>query len=459
MRTIINFIGYTNLVLLLLCCTSCEKYLAVDPPNDKLASTSVFSDSLSASLAISGTYSDITISSSGFLASQVRWGGFSSDELVFSGSRDEWLQFYQNNLSSDNFEIDLNWGQLYKYIYQVNNIIAGIEGSETISVSAKGILVGEAKFIRACLFFYRVKNWGAVPLTLSPDYRDNESLAGSSVGEIYQQISTDLKEAVQKLPASYPTADRARPNKAAATALLARVQLYTGDWQHAADNATLLISSGEYSPLPAIESSFLKASKEIIWQLYPAYRYDTFDAYYFIPYSLTDATIPTYLISEALYNSFEEADQRKAHWIGNKTVGTTSYLFPYKYKQRSKTNTEYTVVLRLAEQYLIRAEARANMDDLSGAIADLNVIRIRAGLAGLPENLTQSEVLTVVEEERRHELFCEWSHRWFDLKRTGRAQDILKEVKGDNWQASDVLWPIPLNQLLANPFLEQNNGY
>jgi hypothetical protein len=99
------------------------------------------------------------------------------------------------------------------------------------------------------------------------------------------------------------------------------------------------------------------------------------------------------------------------------------------------------------------------MDDLSGAIADLNVIRIRAGLAGLPENLTQSEVLTVVEEERRHELFCEWSHRWFDLKRTGRAQDILKEVKGDNWQASDVLWPIPLNQLLANPFLEQNNGY
>lgn len=459
MKVINNFIGFLQLCLVVFCCTSCEKYLSIDPPNDKLATETVFSDSTSASLAILGIYSDMAGSNSGFLASQMRWAGFNSDELAFSGSRIEWLQFYENNLSAENGELLLNWNQLYKHIYQANNIIMGVENSANIGTTAKDKLIGEAKFIRGFLFFYLINNWGDVPLILSTDYRENESMPRIAVNEIYDQVSKDLKDAVRALPALYPTSERVRPNKSVAVALLARVQLYQKNWQDAANNASLLISSSEYGPLSTTESCFLKESRETIWQLYPASRYDTYDGYYFVPSSLTNSTIPSYLVSDVLYNSFEVGDKRKTSWIGIKEVGGALYYFPYKYKQRSKTDTEYTVMMRLAEQYLIRAEARANTKDLKGAIADLNVIRNRSGLTDLPENLNQSEVISLVERERRHELFCEWGHRWFDLKRTGRAGEVLKAVKGNHWQDTDMLWPIPLNQLVSNPFLKQNNGY
>lgn len=116
------------------------------------------------------------------------------------------------------------------------------------------------------------------------------------------------------------------------------------------------------------------------------------------------------------------------------------------------------MVFRLAEQYLIRAEARAQQGDATGAKADINAIRNRAGLPDTDAD-GQASILAAIEHERRIEFFTEWGHRWFDLKRTGRADAVLSPIK-PNWQSTDVLFPIPLQEIENNPnLLPQNAGY
>ena len=116
------------------------------------------------------------------------------------------------------------------------------------------------------------------------------------------------------------------------------------------------------------------------------------------------------------------------------------------------------MVLRLSEQYLIRSEARARLEKYSEASIDINAIRHRAGLSDTTAG-SIDEFILIVEKERQKELFTEWGHRWFDLKRLLRADAVLQPVKGENWQETDKLYPIPASELLSNPNLTQNDGY
>jgi hypothetical protein len=143
------------------------------------------------------------------------------------------------------------------------------------------------------------------------------------------------------------------------------------------------------------------------------------------------------------------------------TIGSTvtDFYYPYKYKSRlSSGPAEYYIVFRISEQFLIRSEVRAYLNDLPGSIADLNKIRNRAGLPNTLAN-DQSSLLAAIEAERRVELFTEWGHRWFDIKRTGRADLVLANEKGANWQPTDTLYPIPFGQIQLNQNLTQNPGY
>lgn len=115
------------------------------------------------------------------------------------------------------------------------------------------------------------------------------------------------------------------------------------------------------------------------------------------------------------------------------------------------------MVIRLAELYLIRAEARAKQNNITGSQEDLNRIRNRSGLANITAN-TLSLLLSAIEQERRIELMMEWGHRWLDLKRTGRVNGIISSLKS-SWQPTDALYPIPKYELETNPFLVQNPGY
>jgi hypothetical protein len=126
------------------------------------------------------------------------------------------------------------------------------------------------------------------------------------------------------------------------------------------------------------------------------------------------------------------------------------------------------MVLRLAEQFLIRAEAEANLGDMGDATADLNVVRARAGLGAstiLTANSTLPEADTALLHERQVELFTEWGNRWFDLIRTGVVNSVMGTpggvcaAKGGVWNVDDILYPISVNEIESDPHLTQNPGY
>ncbi|MGJ1261087.1 RagB/SusD family nutrient uptake outer membrane protein [Sphingobacterium spiritivorum] len=435
------------LVILIALLAACESYLQIEPPNNKLDSHSVFADSVSASSAITGIYAEMTAYNLGFLASQGRWAALYSGELEYTGTSDPIIQFTNQRLNIDNSNINTLWSNIYKHIYQANSIIERTQLAEHINERAKQKLVGEARFVRAFLFFYAVNNWGGVPLTITTDYRENESLPRATVDEVYMQIIADLEFASDVLSTEYINAERTRPNRLAAMSLLARVYLYKRNWTEANYYANQVIDSEIYAELPAPPMTYLKESTETIWQLFPATYpaiFNSYDGYYFVPSSMSNSTIPAYLIPDELYNSFEAGDLRKENWIGIKPNG--QYLFPYKYKVRqSAQKSEYTVVFRMSELCLIRAEASAHLGNLRSAIHDINLVRERAGLRGLPEDLSSEETIRSIKQEKYHEFFCEWGHRWYDLKRYGSS--------------AFGLWPIPVQQIITNPKLVQNENY
>jgi hypothetical protein len=173
--------------------------------------------------------------------------------------------------------------------------------------------------------------------------------------------------------------------------------------------------------------------------------------------------VPPFTVRKELIEAFEEADSRKNHWLAFNTNSGVRNYYPFKYKIRNEAAPyrEYNMIIRLAELYLVRAEAYANTGNIADALADLNRIRERAGATLLVEANSNSNVLStlrIVEEERRKELFAEMGHRWLDLKRTDRANDVLAEVK-ENWQPWAVVLPIPQAELDLNRNLFQNEGY
>ena len=111
---------------------------------------------------------------------------------------------------------------------------------------------------------------------------------------------------------------------------------------------------------------------------------------------------------------------------------------------------------------MIRAEARAELGDVNNALTDINIIRNRAGLSILPNNLSKDSVLSAIMHERQVELFSEWGHRWFDLRRSGKLDIVMNTVarlKNTTWNPFAGLFPIPSSEIIKNPGLTQNPGY
>jgi hypothetical protein len=234
--------------------------------------------------------------------------------------------------------------------------------------------------------------------------------------------------------------------------------LYQKKYQQAEEQASSIINEGTYALEDDLEKTFLIKSSETIWQLMPVNpNYNTMEGNYFIP---SGTGTPLYnILKMDFVGRFEPGDARLIHWISSYSNSYGKFYFPYKYKKGSKLPaaefTEYSVVFRLAEIYLIRAEARANLNNVSGSQADLNKIRSRSDLGNTAAADRQS-LLLAIENERSSELFTEYSHRWLDLKRTDRALSVLV----DDITAKDLWYPVPFAEFQRNPNLgNQNDGY
>lgn len=450
---------------------ACKKLVEVPEPVNTITTAETFTTPENATAALMQVYSNMavgpTLARRGYANCLITlYTGLSSDELNYFSPATETAQLQTNSLDATNSLLYTPfWSAAYYDIYTANAIIEGVSASSSLNDSVRSQLIGEAKFMRSFIYFYLLNVFGEVPLVTSTLYINSSVQARTSSSIIYDQIVSDLKDAEAQLPADYSAShgERIRANKYAASALLSRVYLYMKKWDLAAQKASSLINSTVLYHLENdLNNIFLKNSSEAILQLQTqnVTPYSTPEGRGMITSSHTAR--PTYYVSAQLYAAFEPSDKRKKVWLDSTKFSTQVFYFPFKYKVftgQVDNIKEYYMMLRLSEQFLIRAEANAQLNNLSVAISDLNIIRNRAGLPNLSASLTQDQVLAAVAQERRIELFAEWGHRWFDLKRTNRADSVLSLVKGNNWQPFDKLYPIPKQELINDPNLSQNDGY
>ncbi len=497
------FVSGFFLMLFSLLFVACKKLVEVGPRPGTIQEENLFTTNSSAISMVNGMYVTMSSLNGSFVGSNGFgfYTGLAADEFtLFSGAAaNTRFEGYFTNTLSANASLEVgheSWAPLYNLIFRCNAAIKGLEdpAAQVLSPLVRKQLMGEARFLRAFYYFYLVNMYGELPLVTGNDPFINSRLSRSPVDEIYNLIIDDLIFAKGLLSEKYPDAtleqvsvERVRPTIWAASALLARVYLYKKKYDLAEATATEVISHSVLYDTTNLNSVFLKNSREAIWQLQPIdNNFNTRDArLYIVPPTGPSASIPVW-ISSSLEAAFEIGDKRAVYgnWLDTTIylVSTNNFdtvVYPFKYKANTQNTaitggtgfqamTEYTMVLRLAEQYLIRAEARTQQNNLAGGIADLDVIRKRAGLplvSVVTPGISQTALLDKILNERRVEFFSEWGHRWFDLKRSGKLDQVMSvatPIKSQGlvpWRAYQQLFPIPLGDIENAVNLTQNPGY
>jgi starch-binding outer membrane protein, SusD/RagB family len=471
------------LLIAIIICQGCKKLVDINPPVTSITHDNVFLNESTATAILNSFYSSYRSSldskNIGLMGDEFAlWGGANPTDFAYYTNSH---QSNKESLTTSGKEI---WEDSYNLIYLANDALVGVNASSSLSTIVKRQLSGEAYFIRAYNYFYLVNLYGDLPLVLTIDADANSKLARSPITKIYEQIVADLIKAQELLNTSYVNGElkpysvnpeRVRPTSWAATALLARVYLYIPDYQKAEAEASKLIQHASLFSLEPLDEVFLKNSREAILQFQPInFGENTREGINFnllaTPQGFSDEK--SVYLSSFLTGAFESNDARFSSWVGVYNDGN-SYSFPTKYKigdyNPALTTvsglSEYSMVLRLGEQYLIRAEARARQNKLADAIDDIDKIRERASLpliANTYPGISQTNLIDTIFHERQVELFSEWGHRWFDLKRSGKVDEVMNivcPVKGGVWQAYRKLLPLPFNDLLYGINLSQNPGY
>lgn len=391
---------------------------------------------------------------------EIRWQGPPGDEeKLCRGQVDERSRF-----------LAPMWQSGYHCIVRCNAFLDMLERSPGVSAGLRAMLQGEARLLRAVCYFYLAVLFDHIPLVLGAAPPETAQVGQVPAAVVFAQVLKDLEAAAVLLPAVHPhsfadSLHHTRAERGAAHALLARVHLYLHDDAQAAYYASLVIGSGLYALSEDLAATFQRNSPEVIFQLRPVNgRFLTSEGNLFQREYQGNAM---YALSPMILQAFEPGDGRALHWTQPKQAGAASHAYAYKYRiSASQPRTEYNVLCRLAELYLIRAEARARLGAVGDALADLGTLRLRAGVG--PVGATSMEgTLRLVTQERRAELFCEWGFHWLDLKRwaglpTGDvlqqyAQRLLAQRPG--WRMHQLHFPLPRVELDKNRNLVQNAGY
>lgn len=433
---------------------SCERLVLVDSPANAVDSKILFSTKKGYEGAVAGMYQsmqavNLSLTNGGLPL----YLSLAADELIPRSNNANYQAFYQNVVQSSSSVVSNFWVQPYDGIYRANILLENLADDDVLEQSVADDFKGQALFVRAFYYLYLSQLFGDVPLVLDTDYRKNAVMPRTDLRIVRQQVLDDLRVAVALISKAGRT-DRAVPDYYAVLALTARASLLTEEYPSAVEACSGILDEGDFI-LEEVDKVFKIGSREVIWQLTSEYRNVT-EARSFVPANTT--SLPLFYMPEHFLSIFSAEDRRRSAWINQNVVAGVTYAYPFKYRDRNNAPvTEYNIVCRLAEIYLIRAEARNKMGDHGGALQDLNAIRLRAGLGALA-GLGGAEIDRYIEEERRKEFFAEWGHRWLDLKRWSKIDAALEPVK-PSWEPHAALLPVPYVQRLSNVFLEQNPGY
>ncbi len=413
-------------------------------PSQSISSDNAITNKTDVERALIGCYD--ALQQTGPTRTWIITGGLAADDLVWTGTSQDYGQLDNNSITAENFLVADIWNSAYDGINRVNNVLHVLPDIPDLTESELNRYRGELLFMRAFHHFRLVRLFGDVPIKTDPSLNtENLDVARDPVNEVYDQIVDDLTTAEGLLEAG---GSPGFASKGAAAAMLARVYLYMENWEMAKQKATEVINDFGYEIDPDYSNLFSGAgSSEIIFEIMFNSQDRNRLAEYFFTRKLSGRkeVSPDTLFVQA----YDEDDIRREVSIADTTDG------PYVYKYRDITGgTDNVIVLRLAEMYLIRAEANAHLGATVGEIReDLKVIRERAGLNNVSA-YSIDQLILAIEDERRFELAFE-GHRWYDLVRTGRAIDLVSTVT----EQYQTLFPIPLSEIQANKKMTQNPGY
>lgn len=436
MKKLIYFLPFLFILI------SCESVLDVSP-TQSIAADEAITDKNGIKRALTGCYD--ALQQGGYYAhNYVLFAGLTSDNLRATGTKVEYSELESNSFLADNGFIEGIWNAIFRSINRVNNVLYYLDGVGDITDAERTDFEAQCLFLRGLHYYNLVRYFGGVPLKSKPSLNATGlDIPRSSESEVYQFIISDLEAAKGNIS----TTSSKRANNNAVLALLAKVNLEMGNYSEAATLASEVINSSSHS----LESDYANifeesgSSSEIIFQV----DFDAQDknvlAQYFFPGSLAGRKEATPSIS--LIESYENSDTRIAASINDILASPYNESYCIKYSDVS-TGTDNVFVIRLAEMYLLRAEANArangNVADIQN---DINTIRNRAGLSDTQAS-NHNALLDAILNERRHELAFEGS-RWFDL------------VRFEKHDGKTIL-PIPLAEIQTNASInesDQNPGY
>jgi len=461
LKSIVPFFG----MALILGLGACSSYLDVQP-RESIADNATIVDQQSSLTALNGVYS--ALGSSGYYGTSFQSIGYlGGGDVQWTGTQSQVQEFITHNVRADNATISTVWSSIYVTINRANHVIADVPGvtDPLLTSTLRNQYLGEAYFIRGLAYFDLARTFGGVPLITQPTLTatDNQSIARATQADTYAQALRDLDAAEPLLP--NPTTlganDRYRATRKAAWALKARLYLYQGNWALAEDYASRVISDqANYqliAPFNAWFANNARGTRESIFEIF--YNGTTeLNTHRSNWQPTANGGTRQWAPNAGLVSLLTTAPNNTPNGRSNliASVSNTTWYGNLYYRNPA---SDPSYVLRLAEQYLIRAEARARQNKLPDALTDLNAVRARAGLAASTASL-QASILQAVEDERRLEFALE-PHRWFDLARTGRATTVFLDPlsSGATLPAFRLLLPLPISQLQVDAALVQNPSY
>lgn len=461
-----------SLLIILLIVSACSEELDIVPITQR-AANNFYSSEQEIESAIIGAYAQLQ--NPGLYGLDLIGVGEIPGEDAFEeiaandGGRFGQLDDFSTNAGND--LVGDIWRESYEGIQRINIVLNRIPDVEYEDNAVKSKRIGEMKFLRALLYFNLVRLYGDVPLVLEETINPSEFFGQgrTAATQVWAQIETDLNEAINDLPIEKTPG---RSAKGVAQALLGDVLMNQGNYQDAVAPLAAVVNSGTYNLMSSTADVFGVANEgnaEVLFDVQFASGVDGNQegeraASQFRPSGTTANAKGHNLPSEAFVNMFASGDTRRDDYVGL-DASVNPFYFSTKYEVSSTGSNDGEsnhIVIRYADVLLKYAEALNESGNTSEAIQYVDQVRTRAGL-GNTTATTQGELRAAIEMERRFEFIGE-GHRWFDLKRTGKAVETMNTwfaAQGINVAIDNnkLLLPIPQSQIDTDPAIQQNSGY
>jgi hypothetical protein len=442
-----------NILLSTLLLTGCQQFLTVQP-DLQVDQSQAITNASTAEAAVNGLYN--RLGSDGYYGSNFQALAYlSGGDIQWTGSQGAPQEITARKLTADNGYVGSAWSAIYRTILQANYLLEAVPTitDPQLTAARKNQILGEAYAIRALSYFDLIRGWGGVQLILKATRTpsDNTNIPRSSVDETYAQVLKDLTTAE---PLLSETTNRNKITRKTVWAIRARYHLYRQEWEQADTYASKLIDDAANYKLAKPYSAFFAnnaaATPESVFEIAYTNSFKNGNYNWWLPPALSGRRewAPNAALV-ALLNDPNVGGNRKELIAQTSPPGNLWYGKLY---YRIPLGTDPSYIIRIAELYLIRSEARAQLGKTATALADLNAVRDRAGVPA-SQAATKDALLLAIETERQVEFPFE-ADRWFNLIRTGRVATVLGIT-----DATKYVLPIPNSEILADKALTQNQGY